>query len=63
MDEVCFIKAHEFCRNGHQILIFVHSRNGTSKLALILKAMASDRVCWFSFLTFFSGYFLNNSRK
>ncbi|VDN52188.1 unnamed protein product [Dracunculus medinensis] len=43
MDEVCFIKAHEFCRNGHQILIFVHSRNGTSKLALILKAMASDR--------------------
>lgn len=42
-DEVCFTKVLEFLRNGHQVMVFVHARNQTSKTATFLKDAASKR--------------------
>lgn len=42
-DEVCFDKVIEFLRGGHQVMVFVHARNQTTKTANYLKETASKR--------------------
>uniref|UniRef100_A0A915CIG8 U5 small nuclear ribonucleoprotein 200 kDa helicase n=2 Tax=Parascaris univalens TaxID=6257 RepID=A0A915CIG8_PARUN len=41
MDEVCYEKVHEFARQGHQVLVFVHTRNATAKLATFFRERAA----------------------
>ena len=33
IDAACYAKMIDFVKDGHQVLIFVHSRNGTLELA------------------------------
>uniref|UniRef100_A0A0N4UZQ9 Activating signal cointegrator 1 complex subunit 3 n=1 Tax=Enterobius vermicularis TaxID=51028 RepID=A0A0N4UZQ9_ENTVE len=40
MDDVCYEKALSFVRQGHQVLVFVHARNATERLALYFKEKA-----------------------
>ena len=37
MDEVCYLKVHDSVKEGHQVMVFVHSRKGTLKCAQFLK--------------------------
>ena len=37
MDEVCYLKVEKSIKEGHQVMVFVHSRKGTLKLAQFLK--------------------------
>ncbi|KAE9553444.1 hypothetical protein FO519_003357 [Halicephalobus sp. NKZ332] len=39
-DEVCYRKCLDFVKEGHQVLVFVHTRNGTMKIAQALMEMA-----------------------
>jgi replicative superfamily II helicase len=41
MDEACYEKCAEFIREGHQVLIFVHSRGATFQLAKFLLERAA----------------------
>ena len=36
MDEACYDKCADFLRDGHQVLVFVHSRNATFQTAQFL---------------------------
>ncbi|KZC07318.1 Activating signal cointegrator 1 complex subunit 3 [Dufourea novaeangliae] len=40
MDLICYEKVVEFVRNGHQVLVFVHARNATIRVATVLKELA-----------------------
>ena len=42
MDEVCYDKAVEFLKGGHQVMIFVHARNATVNTAMVMKEMAQQ---------------------
>lgn len=44
MDDVCYEKALSFVRQGHQVLVFVHARNATERLALYFKEKAGREV-------------------
>lgn len=41
MDEACYDKVVEFMRDGHQVLVFVHSRNATFQTAQFLMDRAA----------------------
>ncbi|PAV79673.1 hypothetical protein WR25_24921 [Diploscapter pachys] len=41
MDEVCYDQVIDFVKRGHQVLVFVHTRNGTARLAQAFKDMAA----------------------
>lgn len=43
LDEVCFDKVVEFLRGGHQVMVFVHARNQTTKTANYLKETAQKK--------------------
>lgn len=45
MNEIAFDKAVESIRNGHQVMVFVHSRNETSKTAKALLDMVKANRC------------------
>ncbi|CAI5440695.1 unnamed protein product [Caenorhabditis angaria] len=40
-DEVCYDQVIDFVKRGHQVLVFVHTRNGTAKLAEAFCARAA----------------------
>uniref|UniRef100_A0A914XKB1 Activating signal cointegrator 1 complex subunit 3 n=1 Tax=Plectus sambesii TaxID=2011161 RepID=A0A914XKB1_9BILA len=42
MDEICYDKVVHFVKDGHQVLVFVHARNATGKLALTMREMANN---------------------
>jgi activating signal cointegrator complex subunit 3 len=42
MDEICYEKVVHFVKDGHQVLVFVHARNATGKLALAMREMANN---------------------
>ncbi|VDK53455.1 unnamed protein product, partial [Anisakis simplex] len=41
LDEVCYEKVHQFAKQGHQVLVFVHARNATAKLASFFRDKSS----------------------
>jgi len=41
MDLVCYNKVIDMIRHGHQVMVFVHARNATVRMANFLKDMAS----------------------
>lgn len=41
MDNVCYDEVVDFVKRGHQVLVFVHTRNGTAKLGEAFCARAS----------------------
>uniref|UniRef100_A0A1I7T7W5 SEC63 domain-containing protein n=1 Tax=Caenorhabditis tropicalis TaxID=1561998 RepID=A0A1I7T7W5_9PELO len=41
MDNVCYDEVIDFVKRGHQVLVFVHTRNGTAKLGEAFCARAS----------------------
>ncbi|CAB3404822.1 unnamed protein product [Caenorhabditis bovis] len=41
LDDVCYDEVIDFVKRGHQVLVFVHTRNGTAKLAEAFSARAS----------------------
>uniref|UniRef100_A0A158Q7W7 Activating signal cointegrator 1 complex subunit 3 n=1 Tax=Elaeophora elaphi TaxID=1147741 RepID=A0A158Q7W7_9BILA len=43
MDEVCYDKVHQFVSKGHQVLVFVTSRNATTKLAMTFQDEAAKK--------------------
>ena len=43
MDEVCYDKVLKLCKQGHQVMVFVHARNATIKTATKLKDMAKNQ--------------------
>ena len=43
MNELCYEKVLNFVRKGHQVMVFVHARNATSKTAMALLGMVSDK--------------------
>uniref|UniRef100_A0A0N5ALP4 Activating signal cointegrator 1 complex subunit 3 n=1 Tax=Syphacia muris TaxID=451379 RepID=A0A0N5ALP4_9BILA len=42
LDDVCFEKVLSFVQQGHQVLVFVHSRNATEKLVTYFRTRASQ---------------------
>ncbi|XP_066593278.1 activating signal cointegrator 1 complex subunit 3 isoform X2 [Prorops nasuta] len=45
MDEVCYNNVVEMVRKGHQVMVFVHARNATVRLANVLKEKAMKDNC------------------
>lgn len=43
MDQVCYEKCVAMVQKGHQVMVFVHARNATSRTATILREMASQK--------------------
>ncbi|KRY35927.1 Activating signal cointegrator 1 complex subunit 3 [Trichinella spiralis] len=43
MDMICYEQVHRLVKNGHQVMIFVHSRMATSRLATVLLELASQK--------------------
>ena len=43
MNELCYEKVLNFVRKGHQVMVFVHARNATSKTAMALLGMFSQK--------------------
>ncbi|VDP14627.1 unnamed protein product [Soboliphyme baturini] len=41
MDRICYEKVLQFVKEGHQVMVFVHSRSATSKLASIFQQIAN----------------------
>lgn len=41
MDEICYEKVLEQVQRGHQVMVFVHARNATLRVANVLKEMAA----------------------
>ena len=42
MDEICYEKALEFVKAGHQVMVFVHARNATVNTAMTMKEKAQQ---------------------
>ena len=42
MDEICYDKALEFVKAGHQVMVFVHARNATVNTAMTMKEKAQQ---------------------
>ena len=42
MNELCYDKAVDFVRKGHQVMVFVHARNATVKTAMALLETARN---------------------
>uniref|UniRef100_A0A1I7XGV9 SEC63 domain-containing protein n=1 Tax=Heterorhabditis bacteriophora TaxID=37862 RepID=A0A1I7XGV9_HETBA len=42
MDEVCYDEVINYVKKGHQVLVFVHARNATSKLAQAFRERAAQ---------------------
>ncbi|XP_039288255.1 activating signal cointegrator 1 complex subunit 3 isoform X1 [Nilaparvata lugens] len=43
MDNVCYEKLQEMVVKGHQVMVFVHARNATSRTANVLREMAQQK--------------------
>ncbi|XP_017877585.1 activating signal cointegrator 1 complex subunit 3 [Ceratina calcarata] len=43
MDQVCYDNVIENLRQGHQVMVFVHARNATVRVAKVLRDMASKQ--------------------
>ncbi|KRX49093.1 Activating signal cointegrator 1 complex subunit 3 [Trichinella murrelli] len=43
MDMICYEQVHRLVKNGHQVMIFVHSRMATSRLATVLIELANQK--------------------
>lgn len=43
MDIICYDKVYDMVSKGHQVMVFVHARNATSRTALVLKEMAQTK--------------------
>ena len=42
MDEICYERVADLVRAGHQVMVFVHTRNGTSQSAMVMKEKATQ---------------------
>ena len=42
MDEICYDKALEFVKAGHQVMVFVHARNATVNTAMTMEEKAQQ---------------------
>ncbi|XP_003701996.2 activating signal cointegrator 1 complex subunit obelus [Megachile rotundata] len=42
MDRICYDKVIDMVRKGHQVMVFVHARNATVKVANVLKDLAQQ---------------------
>lgn len=43
MDIICYDKATEMLKQGHQVMVFVHARNATVRTATVLREMAQTK--------------------
>lgn len=43
MDNICYDKVVDMVQKGHQVMVFVHARNATARLANVLKTLAGQR--------------------
>ncbi|KRZ76461.1 Activating signal cointegrator 1 complex subunit 3 [Trichinella papuae] len=43
MDMICYEQVHRFVKNGHQVMVFVHSRMATTRVATVLSELASQK--------------------
>ena len=42
MDKACYDEAARHLRNGHQVMVFVHARNATGRIAAALRDIARE---------------------
>ncbi|GLG93341.1 Putative activating signal cointegrator 1 complex subunit 3 B [Gryllus bimaculatus] len=43
MDQVCYEKVTKLLKDGHQVMVFVHTRNATARTANVLREMATQK--------------------
>ncbi|XP_055382886.1 activating signal cointegrator 1 complex subunit 3 [Condylostylus longicornis] len=43
MDQICYDKCVDFLRQKHQVMVFVHARNATTRTATVLRELAQQK--------------------